>query len=51
MRVSISTCREQEALQLAKASSETLESRRGIALNTAKVWGEKADALEQRLPR
>ena len=42
MRVSEIFCREQEALQLAKAAGEPLESRRKIALTAASAWAAEA---------
>lgn len=48
MRVSEEVCREQEALQLAKAASEPLESRRKIALTAAKAWATEAVLAQQR---
>lgn len=51
MRPSGIMCRQQEALQLAKAESETLESRRAIALTAAKAWGLAAKAADARESR
>ncbi len=48
MRVSAITCREQEAVQRAKAESEPLESRRKIALAAATAWGAEAALAEKR---
>jgi hypothetical protein len=48
MRVSVATCKEQEALQLAKAASDPLENRRKIALAAAKAWGAEAILAEKR---
>ena len=48
MRVSEEVCRAQEALQLAKAASEPLESRRKIALTAAKAWATEAVLAQQR---
>ena len=48
MRVSANICRAQEALHLARADSEPLESRRRIALTAAKAWGVEALVAEQR---
>ncbi len=48
MRQTPSFCREQEALQLAKAASETLENRRTIALTAAKAWAAEAVLAEKR---
>ncbi len=49
MRFSPQFCREQEALQLAKAASEPLESRRHIALTAAKAWAAEAKLTEERV--
>lgn len=38
MRFTEKFCREQEGLQIARASSETLTNRRDIALAAAKAW-------------
>jgi hypothetical protein len=51
MRASVTTCREQEALYLAKAESEPLESRRKIARDAAKAWGLEAILAEKRALR
>jgi hypothetical protein len=48
MQLSVDKCREQEALQLAKAESEPLESRRKIALSAAKAWAAAAVVAEKR---
>ncbi len=48
MRPSAIMCRQQEAIQQAKAESETLESRRAIALTAAKAWGLAAKAADAR---
>lgn len=48
MRPSAIMCRQQEALQQAKAENETLESRRAIALTAAKAWGLAAKAADER---
>lgn len=48
MRVSAQTCRAQEAVQRAKASTEPLESRRKIALDAAKAWATEAVLAETR---
>jgi hypothetical protein len=48
MRVSPDFCREQEALQLAKAASEPLENRKKIALAAAKAWAVEAGLAEKR---
>ena len=48
MRPSAIMCRQQEASQLARAESETLESRRAIALTAAKAWGLAAKAADAR---
>jgi hypothetical protein len=42
MRFTGDFCREQEALQLAKAASDPLENRRKIALTSAKAWASEA---------
>ncbi len=42
MRVTADFCREQEALQRAKANQEPLENRRKIALAAAKAWAAEA---------
>lgn len=38
MRFTEKFCREQESLQIAKAASEPLTNRQGIALAAAKAW-------------
>lgn len=48
VRVPAHVCREQQAIQLAKAASEPLESRRKIALTAAKAWGIEADLADSR---
>ena len=48
MRSSARFCREQEALQLAKAASEPLENRRKIALAAAKAWAAEAVLSDHR---
>lgn len=48
MRVTAKFCREQEALQQARAASEPLESRRRIALSAAKAWHAEAILADQR---
>ena len=48
MRMSAAHCREQQALQLAKAANEPLESRRKIALTAAKAWEVEAALAEKR---
>ena len=48
MRVKAVTCREQEALQLALATSDPLESRRKVAAAAAKAWGIEAIQAERR---
>ncbi len=48
MRMSATFCREQEALQRAKALSEPLENRRGIAMAAAKAWEAEAISAEKR---
>jgi hypothetical protein len=47
MRPSATQCREQEALQQARAASEPLENRRKIALAAALAWGAEALLAEQ----
>jgi hypothetical protein len=51
MQLSVEKCREQEALQLAKAQTEPLESRRNIAQRAAKAWAAAALASEVRASR
>tara|TARA_R110000824_G_scaffold30860_2_gene100996 strand:- start:3248 stop:3490 length:243 start_codon:yes stop_codon:yes gene_type:complete len=48
MRVKAETCREQEALQLALAANDPLESRRKVAAAAAKAWGLEAIQAEKR---
>ncbi|AXB75649.1 hypothetical protein [Novosphingobium sp. P6W] len=48
MQISAAHCREQEALQRAKALSEPLENRRKIALDAAKAWEAEAVWAENR---
>ncbi|AMO71412.1 hypothetical protein [Sphingorhabdus sp. M41] len=48
MRVKAETCREQEALQLALATNDPLESRRKVAAAAAKAWGIEAIQAEKR---
>ncbi len=48
MRVSADFCREQEALQLAKAAKEPLENRQKIAITAAKAWAKEALLAEKR---
>jgi hypothetical protein len=48
MRVTAKFCREQEALQHAKALNEPLESRRKIALAAAKAWHAEAILADKR---
>lgn len=42
MRFTEKFCREQESLQIAKAESEPLKNRQGIALDAAKAWNAAA---------
>lgn len=42
MRITEKFCREQESLQIAKAESEPLKNRQGIALDAAKAWNAAA---------
>jgi hypothetical protein len=51
MRVSPDFCREQEALQRARAASEPLENRRKIAFAAANAWAVEADLAEKRVIR
>ena len=48
MHISAAHCREQEALQRAKALSEPLANRRKIALDAAKAWEAEAVWAEKR---
>ncbi len=48
MRVKAAICREQQALQLALATSAPLESRRKVAAAAAKAWGLEAIQAEKR---
>ena len=48
MRMSAAHCREQEALHLAKAANEPLESRRKIAETAAKAWASEAALADKR---
>lgn len=48
MRATAGFCREQEAIQRAKAANEPLENRRTIALNAAKAWAAEAKLAEKR---
>ena len=48
MRVKAETCREQQAIQLALATSDPLESRRKVAAAAAKAWGLEAIQAEKR---
>lgn len=48
MRASADFCREQEALQRAKAESEPLENRRKIAIVAANAWAKEALLAEVR---
>ena len=48
MQISAAHCREQEALQRAKALSEPLENRRKIALAAAKAWEAEAVLADMR---
>lgn len=48
MALSVSFCREQESLQMAKAASEPLENRRKIALAAANAWKIEAILAEKR---
>lgn len=48
MQISAAHCREQEALQRAKALSEPLENRRQIALKAANAWEAEAVSAEKR---
>jgi hypothetical protein len=48
MAASIATCREQEALQRARAISEPLENCRKVALSAAKAWAAEAVLAEKR---
>jgi hypothetical protein len=43
MRFTEKFCREQESLQIAKAESEPLKNRQGIALDAAKAWNAAAN--------
>lgn len=47
MRISVTHCREQEALHRGKALSEPLENRRKIALAAAKAWAVEAVLAEK----
>lgn len=51
MRVSASTCREQEAIQRGIAESSPLENRRNIAIAAAKAWGKEAVEADKREAR
>ncbi|MBL0965663.1 hypothetical protein [Blastomonas sp. UPD001] len=57
MRFTEKFCREQESLQIAKAESEPLKNRQGIALDAAKAWdaaakiAQKHEAGQQPLDR
>ena len=48
MQLTADFCRQQEALQLAKAVSEPLENRREIAIAAAKAWATEALLVEKR---
>jgi hypothetical protein len=48
MQLTAAHCREQQAIQLAKAESEVLESRRKIALVAAAAWGAEAVEADNR---
>lgn len=48
MRVKAEVCRKQEAIQLALAASDPLESRRKVAQAAAKAWGLEAIQAEKR---
>lgn len=48
MRLKSTTCRQQEAIQLALAESEPLETRRKVATAAAKAWGLEAVEAEKR---
>jgi hypothetical protein len=48
LRVTASFCREQEAVNRAKAASEPLENRRRIVLAAAKAWEAEALLMEER---
>ncbi|MEE4454609.1 hypothetical protein [Novosphingobium resinovorum] len=49
MRISATFCREQEAIQRARAISEPLQSQRGIALAAASAWSKRAIAIDERI--
>ncbi len=48
MHLTAAHCRAQQAIQLAKAESEPLESRKKIALVAAAAWGVEAADAEKR---
>ncbi len=48
MQISANFCKEQEALQRAKAATEPLENRRKIALDAAKAWAAEGVLAEKR---
>jgi hypothetical protein len=48
MQLTAAHCREQQAIQLAKAESEVLESRKQIALVAAAAWGAEAVEADKR---
>ncbi len=48
MQVTAAFCKEQEAIQRAKAASEPLENRRKIALDAAKAWAAEAILAKKR---
>lgn len=48
MHLTAAHCRAQQAIQLAKAESEPLESRKKIALVAAAAWGTEAADAEKR---
>ncbi len=47
MHLTIDFCREQAALQLAKAASEPSENRQKILIGAAEAWSTQALALEK----
>ncbi len=48
MRVEAKMCREQQAIQLAIAENDPLQSRRDVAAAAAKAWGREALQADKR---
>ncbi len=48
MRIKPKMCREQQAIQLAIAENDPLQSRRDVAIAAAEAWGREALQAEKR---